>query len=74
MVQETTWCTIWRVDWTNEAPSLRQKLPDCRCLHLREVLASMNTSEMGEVPGEVKLVSDNCEAGGLLHIELGSCD
>jgi len=74
MIQETTWRSIWSMNWTNEAPSLRQEFSNCRCLHFCEVLASMHTSEMGKISREIQLICDNCESGCLLHVKLRSCD
>ena len=70
MVQQSTRRTIWCVDRTDKAPSLRQQLSNSRGLHLCEVLASVNTAEVRQVTREVELVSDDCEASGLLQIEL----
>ena len=58
--------------WAYETPSLRQELSDCRGFHLSEVLASVNATEVTQVPGEVQLIRDDGETCCLLHVELGS--
>ena len=60
------------MNWTNESPGLRQQFTHSSCLHLCEILASMNAAEMRQVSDVVKLISDNGETGSLLKIELRS--
>lgn len=72
MIQQTAWRSIRRVNWAEVAPGFWQELPDCRSLHFGEVLASMDTSEMGEISDLVELVCDNGEACGLLQVQIRS--
>ena len=73
MVQQTARTTIWCVHRADETPRFWQKLSHGRRFHLGEVLATMNTSEMRQVAGEVQLVSDYGESSCLLQIKLRPC-
>ena len=73
MVQQTARTSIGSVHRADETPRFWQKLSHGRRLHLGKVLATMNTSEMRQVPSEVKLVSDYGESSCLLQIKLRSC-
>lgn len=70
MVQQSARGTIWSMYWADEAPSLRKKLSDRSGLHLCEVLASMDASEVRKIPCEVELVGHDSEASSLLEIKL----
>lgn len=62
--------TIRGVHWTQETPRFGEQLTDGGRFHLSEVLASMNGSEMGEVPMIVQLICDNGVTSCLHQIQV----
>jgi len=66
VVQKTAWGAIWRVHWASKAPRLRKKFAHRSCLHLCEVLASVNRAEVRQIARCVELVWYNCETSCLL--------
>jgi len=59
MVQQTTGSAVWRVDRAQKAPRFGKKLAHSGGPELREESSSMHTAEVGEVPQEIQLFSDD---------------
>ena len=62
------------MDGADEAPGFRKQLAHGGSLHLSEVLASMDGSEMTQIASVVKLVSYDGKTSSLLEIQLAPRD
>lgn len=69
MVHEAAGLAVRRVDRTQEAPGLRQQLPDRRRPHLGEGGSSVDAAEVRQVADEVQLVGHDAQARVLQHAE-----
>ena len=72
VVEQTARGTVWSVHRANETPSFREQLADSGRLHLGEVLASMDATEVRQITSIIQLVSNNGKTSSLLEIKLGA--
>lgn len=69
VIEESTRATVGRMNGAKEAPTFRQQLTHCCCLHLGEVGTSVDGSEMREKTHVIKLIGNNAESFILHKIE-----